>query len=497
MNNLLQHLEKETNYTFTENGAKTPESTLSSLIDFFGQGGAMRDRSENDIISLFSKAFAEDRLLALKCLFYLRSPRDGMGERRTFRVILKWLGKHYPSVVLQNLYLISEFGRWDDLYVLENTPVWGSVLDLIKSEWNRMFANQTLSLFAKWCPSINTSSSETRRLAKIICKHLGLTEKQYRKTLAKYREKLRVVEAQMCSKLWDQIDYSKVPSKASLLYKDAFNKHDTERYCQFIKDVKSGKTKINASVTYPYEVVEKILYQNDESDTLDAIWNSLPNYLKENPHNGIVIADTSGSMYGRPMAVSISLALYFAERNQGAFSNYFMTFSETPKLQKVLGNNIREKILNLSQADWDMSTNLQSVFEVLLNTAVQNQVPSSEMPEVIYIVSDMEFNQACENNKQTNFERIQTLYKESGYVCPSLVFWNVNAKNFISPITKNDEGTCLVSGCSPVILKTLLQGKVISAYEVMMAVLNSEPYQKISLPSFKNEEFFEKGIPLY
>lgn len=496
MNNiLLQNLEKETNHTQTENGAKTPESTLSSLLDFFGQGGAMRKRSPQDIILCFGKAFAEDQLLALKCLFYLRDIRHGQGERRLFKIILKWLGDHYPDILDKNLSLISEFGRWDDLFVLENTKVWKSVLVLLQEEWNRMFTSSSLSLFAKWCPSINTSSEETRKKAKLLCKHLGLTEKQYRKTLSQYREKLKVVERNMCSGEWNKIDYSQVPSKASLLYKDAFTKHDPERYRQFIKDVYHGKTKINASVTYPYEIVEKILYKSDESETLDVIWNSLPNYLENHPHNGLVVADVSGSMMGRPLAVSISLALYFAERNKGNFANHFITFSGDPKLQKISGHNIREKIKHLSQAEWDMNTNLIAVFDLILSTAIKNNVPPSEMPQILYIVSDMEFDTACPDNQQTNLEKIRSLYEESGYICPSLVFWNVDSKNFVSPILKDDQGTCLVSGCSPNILKTLLEGKTIDPYKIMMSVLQSEIYKKVTIP--KDEDFFEKCVPFY
>ena len=478
MNTLIENLQINTNYVKTLNCALTNESTLSCVLDFFGNGGAYRNRNDKDIITLFAKAFSENRLLALRTLFYLRDIRNGQGERKLFRVIIKWLANNYPDIISKNLELIPEFGRWDDMFVLEDTKVWNDVLTLINYEFNSLLQGNTPTLFAKWCPSINTSSKTTRNLAKKICKHLGLTEKQYRKVLSKARVDLNIVEREMCSTDWKSIKNANVPSKASLLYKNAFLKHDKEGYLKYIKDVKDGKTKINASVTYPYEIVEKILYQNDQSETLDVIWESLPDYMDNNMHRGIVVADVSGSMHGRPLAVSISLAMYFAERNKGEFANSFITFSKEPKLQKVIGNNIREKIMNLSQAEWDMNTDLQAVFELILNTAVKNKISNEEMPDTIYIVSDMEFD-VCSNDRLTNFESINQEYEECGYKRPNLVFWNVNSLTNQSPIRKNDKGVCLVSGCSPVILKTLLSGKEISPIDIMLEILNKDIYKTI------------------
>jgi hypothetical protein len=481
MNTLLQHLEKETNFTETENGALTNKTTFSPLIDFFGLGGSLREKDEQEILNLFSKAYATDSLIALKILFYFRDCRGGQGERKTFRAILKWLGNNYPDTVSVNLEAIPEFGRWDDLFCLEGTKVWEYVVGMLNREFNQMLQQNTKSLACKWFPSINTSSKETRRLAKVLCKCFGVSEKQYRQALSKTRESIKLVERDMCGNKWKEINYSAVPSKASLLYKDAFTRHDEKRYQQFISDVKSGKTKINALVTYPYEIVEKILYKNDNSETLGVIWNSLPNYLEGNSHNGIVVADVSGSMKGRPMAVSISLALYFAERNHGFFANHFITFSERPSLEKVVGNSIQEKVHNLSTSDWGMSTNLQSVFDLILNTAKNNQITQEEMPESIYIVSDMEFNKAISDNSKTNFGVIDQKYEESGYKRPNLIFWNVNARSNQAPITTDDKGTCLVSGCSPVILKTLLQKGEITAEQVMLDTINNERYSVVKL----------------
>lgn len=474
MNRLIKSIESEQNYTLTENGALTHKSTFNSLLDFYGLGGALRTRSESDILSLFRKAFADDKLLTLKALFNTRDARGGKGERRTFLVILKWLGDNYPQIVKKNLENIVFFGRYDDLFALEGTKAWKDTLTYWGEEWNKGF--ETNSLIFKWAKSCNTSSKESRRIGNILRTHLGLSQKEYRETLTEMRRQTNVVEPIMCNNDWDRIDFCKVPSKASLTYKDAFRKHETSRYEKFLEDVKSGKAKINASTLFPYEIVEKV-FRGDQSDTLDVLWDALPDYVSGDENNGIVVADVSGSMIGRPMAVSISLAIYFAERNNGAFKDKFITFSDSPSMESVKGHNIREKVQNLSHADWKMSTNLQSVFNLILTTAIKHNVPQSDMPDSVYIVSDMEFNWATGGN--TNYDAIRAKYELAGYKQPNLVFWNVNARNDQSPITHDSNGTCLVSGCSPSILKNLLSGTFVTPMGIMMDTLEDERYDRV------------------
>jgi hypothetical protein len=478
MNTLINAIENEQNVTTTENGAATLKSTLKATVDFFGLGAALRTRTDEDVISLFSKAYAEDPLVAVKTLFYIRDVRSGQGERKTFRTCFNWLSKEYPQVAIKNLLNVVEFGRWDDLYCTRGTNLWNThVLPLIQIEW---FKTGTPSLMYKWLASENTSSKETKKIASEIRTFLGVSPRTYRKTLSEKRAALDIVERKMCSSNWDQINYKGVPSKAALNYKDAFEKHDSVRYKQYIEDVKSGKTTINAGTLYPYDIVEKC-FVGDDSSTLDVLWNSLPDYTNGNTSNGIVVADVSGSMSGRPMAVSISLAMYISERTKGDFKDRFITFSESPKLQKVVGNNIREKVRNLQSADWGMSTNLEAVFDLILRAATTNSVPASEMPSKVYIVSDMEFNQALSHPDKTLFQNIDLAYKAVGYERPELVFWNVNAKNTQSPIRFDDRGTCLVSGCSPSILTSLLNGKIISAEQVMLDTINVVRYSVVTV----------------
>ena len=482
MNALTKAIKAETNYTLTENGALTLKSTLSSLADFFGLGAALRSRSESEIINLFEKAFAEDKELAVRCLFYIRDCRGGQGERRVFRTILNWLGKHYPLIVYYNLNSIIEMGRWDDLFCLENTNAWGDALTFIYAEMLSASSKNKTSLLFKWLPSINTSSKETRRLARVLCKRFGMSEREYRLALSRGRANLALVESQMCANEWDRIVYEHVPSKAALNYRKAFSRHDAYRYNSYLQSVMSGTKKINATTLYPYEVVEKYLTQREQDNaTLEALWKSLPDYLNGAKENALVVADVSGSMSGRPMAVSISLAMYIAERNKGAFHNQFLTFSSSPELQSIVGATLSDRIRNLSRANWDMNTDLQKTFDLILNSAIKHKVPASDMPRALYIISDMEFDQACGYGNATNFEAIKEKYARSGYELPQLIFWNVNARNNQSPVRFDEKGTCLVSGCSPSILKATLARTTMTSLDVMLDVLNGARYQKIKV----------------
>jgi hypothetical protein len=332
----------------------------------------------------------------------------------------------------------------------------------------------------KWLPSNNTSSSETRALAENVRSFLGITPRAYRKRLSAKRAELKVVERDMCGGRWNQIEYASVPSRAALTYKNAFEKHDPQRYGSFIEDMREGRTTINSGTLYPYDIVEKCL-AGDQSETLDVLWRALPNYQDGETSNGIVVADVSASMSGRPMAVAVSLAMYISERNSGAFKDRFITFSQEPSLQQVAGGTVLEKVQNLKDADWGWSTDLESVFTLLLDTAVRLQLPAGELPDRDYIVSDMEFNEACNAPEATLFQTIDAAYQAAGYTRPALVFWNVNARNTHCPVRYDQAGTCLVSGCSPSILQTLLSGSAMSPVQVMLETINTTRYNCVEI----------------
>jgi hypothetical protein len=495
-NPFVAAMQVQSNFTVTEKGALTNKSTLSSVLDFFGAAGAIRTRSDADVIKLFSKAFAEDRLLALKTLFYIRDVRQGQGERKTFRTIAKWLGENYPDVVRKNLGNIAFYGRYDDLYALVGTEVEKDVFSTIgnqlKADLKAMKAGESVSLCAKWLKSENTSSAESRALGRKTREALELTSKKYRKILSALRNHIDVLERKLCAKDWTSINYEAVPSKASLIYRKAFGKHDQERYANYLKSVEKGEAKINAGAIFPYDILRAVLSATSAQEKMqsDLQWKAMPNWLEGNEHNGIVIADLSGSMfgsmgghptYGNGLAamVAISLAIYFAERNVGPYKDCWMNFSNSPSFQKLVGNTLAEKVSNMDRTNWNGTTNLQSAFDLILVTAIKNKIKQKDMPSVLYIVSDMEFDAACSNNTKTNFDIMKKKFAIAGYELPRVVWWNVSSRNDNFPIRADERGAALVSGCSPSILKSLLAAKAFDPMSIVYETVNSPRYERV------------------
>ena len=467
------------NMTYTEKGALTHKSSNSAIVDFFFHGAALRSEGNHKrILDLFKEAFEEDPTTALRILFYIRDIRGGQGERRVFRIILRNLAFEQSDWLIKNLKLIPEYGRWDDLFVLKNSPVESHMITFIKQQFitdmDNCFNSNPVSLLAKWMPSENTSSADTRALATYVRTNLGYTSRAYRKSLSMLRKAIDVVERKLSAKQVDLIQYAHVPSNASLKYKKAFMKHDEERYKAYLNSVNKGETKINAATLYPYDLVHKARHQYD--NTVEALWKNLPDYVED--LCGLVVADTSGSMWGRPIEVSISLAMYIAERNKNeAWKDYFISFSRVPKFHKVQGKTLIERMRSVELGHVE-NTDLQAVFNMILTRAIQYSVLQEDMPKILLIVSDMEFDSCCVHNSLTNFEMIRNKYESAGYEMPTVVFWNVNSRNTQSPITIDERGAVLIGGCSPVVLKYAL-GQITSPLQMVYNVTESDRYKNI------------------
>lgn len=494
MNRFLNGLMENDNYTLTENGAVTLKSTLSGVMDMFALGGAYRNRSVEDKLSLFIKAFEEDRLLTMKCLFYMRDIRGGQGEREFFRVCFRWVAKNYPDIARKNLALISEYGRYDDMWISTfETPVQDDTLKFIKDLLTLDISCKAPSLLAKWLPSENASSAKTKHNARVIKNYLGMSSKQYRKTLSFLRERINVLERLMSAGEWDKIEFDKIPSKAGFKYRNAFARRDmiAKKYEKFAKDT---TTKVNAKALYPYECVQEArkLYRAglDNVDRLmvNKYWANLADYFAGKTFNGIVVADVSGSMtWGSnnplPIDIAVSIALYCADKSAGPFSGNFITFESNPHLITVRGADFVDKVRNTMRAPWGGSTNIEATFDLLLDTAIKNNCNQSELPENVLIVSDMEFNSCITsrnygNDYSTLMERIEEKWNRYGYKMPNLVFWNCNARNDNIPM-KSKDGITFVSGSSPVVFEMVMSGK--TAEQLMLDKLLSERYAAITI----------------
>lgn len=480
-------LRESANESTTENGAKTHISSRSAVLDLFGNGGALRTRQESEIENLVGMAAKEDLQSTLRTVLYLRDVRGGQGERRTFRIALRYLAMNYPGAVRKNLKLIPTYGRFDDVWTaLLGTSLELDVVEFIDLQLTEDQKSERPSLLAKWLPSENATSKETRSNARKIASLLLLKPRKYRKLLSSLRAKIDVVERKMSAREWTAINYSGVPSRAMLNYRKAFKKNDEVRYERFLESVEAGEIKIKATTLFPYDIVHKINH-GDQDKTLELQWAALPNYIEEEA-NALVLCDLSGSMamnYGQkvtPMDVSISLSLYIAERNKGAFHNIFIPFSQRARAVEVRGATLTDKLRAIaSSSNWCGSTNLQAAFDEILRVAVQSKARADEMPRTLFIISDMEFDAACSKNDKSNFEEAKRKFSEAGYELPEIVFWNVCSRNNQVPVTKDERGAYLVSGCSPSILKNALNKKAKTPFEMMMEVINSDRYKEIQV----------------
>lgn len=484
---MLEFLKKQANLTHTENGAVTYRSTNSHCLDLFATVGALRHAEDADITARFLRAYTEDPDMAMKCLFYARDVRGGLGERRVFRTILGWLAMQHPQSVTKNLEYIAEYGRFDDALCLMDTPCEGALIQYIKNQlqadMDAMTKGESVSLLAKWLPSVNASSAQTVRCAKRIVKALGMTDAQYRKTLVNLRDKIRIIENNLREKDYT-FDYAQQPSKAMFKYRRAFARNDHDRYMEFLGKVERGEMTMHTGTLTPYDIITPFFRRNvpgEERRSIDITWNAQEDFT--NGENALVVIDGSGSMYGGcdplPAAVALSLGIYFAERNTGTFKNHFITFSENPQLVEIQGKDILDKVRYCHDFNEVANTNLQKVFELILETAVKNKLSQKELPDKLYIISDMEFDSCARGANVTNFQYARNCYAQHGYKLPEVVFWNVASRNAQQPVTMNEQGVALVSGCSPRIFSMIASGNL-SPYAFMMEVLGSERYAKIA-----------------
>lgn len=488
---MLNFLNQESNITYTENGGTAYRSSESYCLDMFFKAGAMRNSSAKDIADTVNRAYAEDPDKTMKIIFFARDARGGLGERRFFRIAVTALAKTAPESVEKNIHLFAEYGRFDDLCVLLCTPLESAAVEVIKKQLDKdiaaMNANEPVSLLAKWLPSVNTSSQKTRNSGRHIANLLGMNQRTYRKTLSALRRYSDILENRLRERDYT-FNYEQQPSCAMFKYRGAFIRNDGERYTEYLNKVHSGKAKMNADRLFPYDIVRAALNTNISTEqklALDAAWKSLPDLNAAKRENAIAVVDGSGSMTCgcggiRPIDAALSLGIYFAEHNTGAFANHFITFSESPRLVQIKGKDIVSKVNYCSTFNEVADTNLEAVFRLILDTAVRHKVPESELPSKLYIISDMQFNYCIiGGNDEPMFREMRKLYKKHGYKLPDIIFWNVNSRCDSIPVNRSETGAALVSGYSPAVFDMVIGGDI-SPEKIMNEILSSERYAAIS-----------------
>ena len=502
----INALKETSNLTTSTNGATMYSSTFNPLLDFNFKISSYRNGDRDNrflnIIEDWRKVLDDTSIsdeIKIKYLFYLRDAREGIGERYTFRIaMLTTLNEgteNQRTLAIKSLKYLSEFGRWDDLLHLHNITAEANIEieSIIRNQWvedlHSYKQNKPISLLAKWLPSINSHSVQTKAEAKKWCKILGLSEPVYRKSLSMLRSYLNIVERNMSSKEYEKINYSEVPSKAALLYKDAFKRNDTERYTKYLEDLKANKNgvKVNASVTMPYEIVKKYRGCDSEDTLFEEAWKAIP---CEDISDTLVIRDGSDSMTWndigntgcKPIDFATSLAIFFAEHSKGEFKDKFITFSSRPQFVDLSDcNSLREKIWKAYRHSDCSNTNLGATFDLILDTAIWHHLTQEDLPKNLLIVSDMQFDAATAAHRDvyTLMEIIEQKFAEHGYKLPRLIFWQITSTDHV--VFPQIKGNCvLISGFSQNNYKMIMSGKL-DPWDCLLEVLNGDRYKTIEI----------------
>lgn len=487
--NFAEAAKQKENFTRTENGAVAIKSTGDACLDLFGTIGSLRSADDQRIFRLFADAYNENPTMATKIVFYGRDIREGLGERETFRKLIRYMAEYHSEAIRPNLDLIGVYGRCDDLYCLIGTPIeddmWVAMKKQFEEDLKNLHQGNAISLLAKWIKTADASSKETRRLGILTAQKLGYPVYNFKRIVRAMRKHIGVVESFMSAGKWNEIKYPEVPSRAMMIYRNAFKRHDEARYTDFINKAVTGEAKINSSTLYPYDLIEKIIgygysrIKAREDKTVEAQWRQLPNYVEEGT-NAIVIADTSGSMYGRPLNTALGLAIYFAERNKGAYHNMWMSFSSDPHIHVLKGETLAQKLESIDMGDWQQNTDLKATFNLVLDIAEENNVPPEEMPKSLIVISDMEID-SCGNKEWTFYDKMKHKFEKHGYQIPNIIFWNVNSRHDVFHADKSRKGVQLCSGQSTTVFKQLMGCIGYTPVEMMEKVINSERYASVTV----------------
>jgi hypothetical protein len=477
----------------TENGAASNATTNVKRLDLYTK--MIRDLPKDRLFTMLAESWAEDLMDTIVLIFQCRDCRGGKGERRLFRWCLEWLSKNHTNVLTCLLPLIIEYGRWDDMCCLmgDDSPVCvraiAFVVDQLNEDIKKESNGESISLCSKWCPRERSVMDKEFHVVKKLCTGLALDKKGYRKMLVKLRAASHVVEVKMCAKKWHHIDYSKVPSQCMTRSRKAFANNDTNRFDAWKAKLESGDptVKVNSATVDPHQIVKRYYRCTNTVDTvLEKQWDGIVDRVASmgTMTNSIVLSDVSGSMHGDPMIVSIALGILISGMSPGPFKNKVITFQHRPQFFDLTQPTLCGKVSQLSRAPWGGSTNLQAAFDQILSLAQTHDITDDQMPKTLYIISDMQFDRAdCGQggglSNLTNFDACRKKYMDAGYTMPAMVFWNVRGNTFDQVCSASSPNTALVSGFSPSILKSVLNGKDFTPYGILRECIDDSRYDPI------------------
>lgn len=351
---------------------------------------------------------------------------------------------------------------------------------LLKSDIDFLNSGEirSLSLAAKWCPTIDSSYDKAILMCKSIAEKIfplestaeyeGLGEDQYaykvknrlrKEVLVPLHQALKLPEVYMSAKQWELIPYTRVASVAMRNYTDIFLHRDNRRFREYLENVKVGNAKITAGALLPHEIIAKLKGSSGAAIVADLQWKRMVDDLLKNGKltNCLAICDVSGSMSGTPMEVAVALGLLVSELCEQPWKGHVITFSAYPELHLISGGNLRSKTLFIREMDAGMNTDFQKAFDKILELAVIENLPEEKMIKRVFVFSDMEFDVASVSPWETDYMVIQRKFREKGYrSVPEIVFWNLRDSS-ATPVTATQNGVALVSGFSKNLLTLFLE----------------------------------------
>ena len=523
----------------TENGAVSLATTEDGRVDLFYK--TVRGLSEDRLRNYLDNSWTTDPLDTLKMIFFIRDIRGkGKGEKKLFHQSVKWLMDQHPEAIRLNSKHIPFYGTYKDwLEIFLNTRyekamlkcfarqlqkdrnlvitvtegdtteitkkkrkgffsyIWGSSSTKAnKGKTEESDTPPTVTLAWKWAPSEGSHYDKGSYKGTVtkLCGLLGINKKEYRKTATLMRAHIGVVEGLMCGKQWDEIDFSKVPSRAMHIYKKAYAKHQPDRFTEFIEGVTKGTTKMNTGTLQPHEIVGQYLkgcgsqVSGEPQPAVEAQWVSYLTDLKKKGvsfDNCVSVVDTSGSMtsgYGdvSPMKVAYSFGLLVSQLCTGAFHNKWIEFSEQSKIHQFPEGSLYQKLKTIKSII--QNTNIQSVFETILATYSMFGVTADQQIKRIFIFTDGQFNQMTSNAHLTNFQAVDVKYQAAGFKRPEMIFWNVASRTTDFPVPGDTPDTALIGGYSRDMLQLFLDGEDLSPISLVLKAVRDERYDRITLP---------------
>ncbi len=482
---MTDHVEPEIT---TQNNARSYKTLYDGRVELFFK--SVRGLTGDQLIRMTTKSWNEDPLDTLKIMFQTRDCRSGKGERKLFMEFMTWLCVRSPRDLVTNLELIPEYGRWLDLVELAQNNemeeiIWQVFAQRLLEDVKLMNEGKPISLCAKWVPTEGSKWDKQLKATHKIANVLEVNLKTFRKMyLSPLRSYLNIVEKLMCNQSWSSIDYNRVPSCAMRRLKKAFARHDLGRFDEWKKALAAGvpNAKVNAKVLYPHELVSEYLNGKLYDQVVESQWQVLMDETKKYGDLGrsLVISDVSGSMYGTPLEVSVALGIMIGQLCSEPFRGNLITFSRYPQFHTIRGKSLYDQVTDVKRMNWDMNTDFIAVFRLILSKSKQYRILPENMPNRLYVLSDMQFDQASAGNYQTNYETIKCMYHQCGYELPEIVFWNLQGNTLDFPIGDATQlGVALVSGFSPSILKALINGRELSPVTVLREAIDDRRYDSI------------------